>query len=160
MLLVLRRASFWRLDRGLPTGSGSVRLWLLALFLVDLVLLAFVPALGRCIHLSARLARLDWRSGGGTARDAIVGCRVELVLIWDFSWFWARIVTPMLTQPLRPKPTLGFQPPGSGPLLLNGHSEKNNQGSPNRIVRAMLKGEATGRVLCATFETIFRSVLI
>jgi hypothetical protein len=68
----------------LPTGSGSVRLWLLALFLVDLVLLAFVPALGRCIHLSARLARLDWRSGGGTARDAIVGRRVELVLDLGF----------------------------------------------------------------------------
>ena len=54
--------------------------WATCLFLVDLVLLAFVPALGRCIHLSARLAGLDWRSGGGTARDAIVGLRVELVL--------------------------------------------------------------------------------
>src|SRR6476620_6088027 len=61
---------------------------------------------------------------------------------------------------LRPKPSLGFQPPGPGPLLLNGHGEKNKQGSPNRTVRATLKGEATGRVLCATFETIFRSVLI
>ena len=40
MLLAMRRASFWRPDCGLPTGSGSaisVRLGLLALFLVDLV---------------------------------------------------------------------------------------------------------------------------
>jgi hypothetical protein len=45
-------------------------------------------------------------------------------------------------------------------LLLNGHGEKNKQGSPNRIVRATLKGEAMETVLCATFETIFKSVLI
>ena len=56
--------------------------------------------------------------------------------------------------------TLGFQPPGPRLLLLNGHGEKNKQGSPNRIVRATLSGEASGRVLCATFETIFKSVLI
>jgi hypothetical protein len=45
-------------------------------------------------------------------------------------------------------------------MLLNGHGEKNKQGSPNRIVGATLKGEARGAVLCATFETIFKSVLI
>jgi hypothetical protein len=29
-------------------------------------------------------------------------------------------------------------------LLLNGHGDKNKQGSPNRIIRAALKGDATG----------------
>jgi len=29
-------------------------------------------------------------------------------------------------------------------LLLNGHSDKNKQGSPNRIISAALKGDATG----------------
>ena len=57
----------------------------------------------------------------------------------------------------RPKPMLGFHP---GLLLLNGHGEKNKQDSPNRIVRATLKGEAMETVLCATFKTIFKSVLI
>jgi hypothetical protein len=69
--------------RALP----AYRLGLLALFLVDFLLLAFVPALGRCIHLSARLSRLDWRlsrrdwrCGRGAARDAIVGLRIKQVL--------------------------------------------------------------------------------
>ena len=50
-------------------------------------------------------------------------------------------------------PRLGFQLPRPGRLLLNGHREKNKQGIPNR-------GEAMETVLCATFETIFKSVLI
>ena len=37
-----------------------------------------------------------------------------------------------------------FQPPRLGLLLLNGHGDKNKQGSPNRIIRAALKGDATG----------------
>ena len=40
-----------------------------------------------------------------------------------------------------PKPTLGFS---TSLLLLNGHGDKNKQGSPNRIIRAALKGDATG----------------
>ena len=63
---------------GTPASQALAKA-LLALFLVDFVLLAFVPALGRCI-LSARLFRLEWRRGGGTARDAIVGLRIKQVL--------------------------------------------------------------------------------
>ena len=38
--------------------------------------------------------------------------------------------------------------------------DKNKQGSPNRIIRAELKGDATGAMICATSETIFKSVQI
>jgi hypothetical protein len=61
-----------------PAALTAVEL--LALFLIDLILLALVPALGRCIHLSARLARLDWRCGGWSARSPIVGLRLKQIL--------------------------------------------------------------------------------
>src|SRR5262245_34615148 len=53
---------------------------LLTLFLIDFILPALFPALGRCIHLSARLPRLDWRCGGWSARSPIVGLRIKQIL--------------------------------------------------------------------------------